>query len=172
MGYTTDLEGRFSITPPLRREHVTYLKAFNRTRRMRRIASKAEALPDPIRVAAGLPIGIDGGFFVGGIGFMGQEPDASVVDRNASPSDQPGLWCQWVPSDDGAALMWDEGEKFYDYVEWLRYLVTNFLTPWGHTLNGTVKWQGESADDFGEIVVRDSHVQTRTGRRTLGELEG
>ena len=27
----------------------------------------------------------------------------------------PGIWCQWVPTDDGKGIEWDGGEKFYNY---------------------------------------------------------
>ncbi len=47
---------------------------------------------------------------------------------------------------------------------------TRGLEPWGRSLSGTVKWQGEEPEDCGEITVVDGHrVQYRTGRRTLGE---
>ena len=40
---------------------------------------------------------------------------------------QPGLWCQWVPNASGTAIVWDEGEKFYYYIEWIKYLIEHFL---------------------------------------------
>jgi hypothetical protein len=165
MGYTTDFTGTFTLDRPLEPEHHAYLKAFNETRRMERNSEKAAQLPDPRRIAANLPIGTDGEFFVGGVGFMGQDNDQSIVDYNHPPRTQPGLWCQWVPSDDGTEIQWDQGEKFYGYVEWLGYLVDNFLTPWGYKLNGTVEWQGEDNVDFGQIVVVDSCAKVRKGHR-------
>jgi hypothetical protein len=85
MGYTTDFSGEWNVTPHLRMEHKEYLRAFAGTRRMRRDAEKAELLPDPIRIAAGLPIGYEGAYYVGGDGYRGQDRDDSVIDGNDPP---------------------------------------------------------------------------------------
>lgn len=71
----------------------------------------------------------------------------------------PGFWCQWTTDDEGKALFWDGGEKFYDYTEWLQYLIKKFFNPWGVKLSGTVNWYGEENEDMGQIVVKDNHVQ-------------
>lgn len=65
---------------------------------------------------------------------------------------QPGLWCQWIPSVEGDYIEWDQGEKFYDYIEWIEYLIHAFLTPWGRWLEGQVKWRGEDFEDIGVMV--------------------
>jgi len=155
MGYTTNFDGAFQLNKPLLPEHTAYLHAFNNTRRMKRSAALAAKLPDPVRVAAGLPIGTEGGYFVGGIGFCGQDKDPSAIDSNDEPFGQPGLWCQWIPSEDGSQIIWDGGEKFYRYTEWLQYIIDHFLAPWGYSLSGSVTWQGESADDIGTLSVVD-----------------
>lgn len=62
-------------------------------------------------------------------------------------------------------IAWNGHEKFYDYVEWLEYLVENFLKPWGYKLNGTVTWQGEDSGDFGKIIVKENVVSTKRGRK-------
>lgn len=72
---------------------------------------------------------------------------------------QPGLWCQWIPTDDGTAIVWDEGEKFYNYKEWIEYLIQHFLAPWGYVLNGVVQWAGESRGDIGLIKIVNNDVQ-------------
>jgi hypothetical protein len=71
MGYSTDFEGRFELDKPLTAAHATYLKKFNATRRIKRNASLTQNRPDPLRLAVGLPVGEEGGYFVGGGGFMG-----------------------------------------------------------------------------------------------------
>lgn len=159
MGYTTNFEGAFDITPPLDQQHIDYLNAFSQTRRMGRDAAKAAQMPDPVRTAVGLPIGTEGEYFVGGVGFMGQDSDASVLNGNREPSTQPGLWCQWVPSEDGTQLMWDQGEKFYDYTQWLEYIQTHFLNPWGRTLSGCVSWEGEEDCDTGILGVVNGNIK-------------
>jgi hypothetical protein len=150
----------------LKAEHAAYLLHFSETRRMRRNPQIAQALPDPVRAAVGLPIGPEGAYFVGGEGYSGQAHDDSVLDYNKPPRGQPGLWCQWIPNEDGTAIVWDDGEKFYCYVEWLEYLIEHFLRPWGYLLNGEIKWQGEDEADQGKIVVTDNGVRARRrGRR-------
>lgn len=158
MGYQTSFEGKFAISPPLKTEHRQYLTAFAETRRMRRDVELALVKPDPLREAVGLPIGEEAGFFVGGTGFYGQDFDKSVVNYNTPPTGQPGLWCQWRASDDGAWLCADGG-KFYNYVEWLKYLIERFLTPWGYEVSGIVKWRGEHQKDLGTISVSVVGIQ-------------
>lgn len=160
MGYTTDFNGQFDLDRPLAPEHREYLKRFAETRRMKRDADKAATRPDPLRVAVDLPIGKEGGYFVNGEGFRGQENFASdVLDGNYPPEDQPGLWCQWIPNEDGTAIEWDGVEKFYSYVEWLEYLVEHFIGPWGYQLNGSVDWEGEESGDMGTIWVKDNQIE-------------
>lgn len=76
---------------------------------------------------------------------------------------QPGLWCQWVLDKSGETLVWDGGEKFYNYVEWLQYMITNFFEPWGIKLNGEIAWEGEESSDIGKIVVTDNVIKTLRG---------
>lgn len=61
----------------------------------------------------------------------------------------------------GGTVEWDGGEKFYDYVDWLWYIIEHFLKPWGYTVNGEVRWCGEDDEDRGTIVVVDNEVSTR-----------
>ena len=164
MGYSTDFDGSFELDKTLTEEHRAYLAAFNDTRRMKRDAAIAESMPDPVRIVAGLPIGSDGGYFVGLPDDFGQFMDASILAYNDAPHGQPGLWCQWRPNDDGTAIEWDEGEKFYNYTEWLDYLLEHFLVPWGYVLNGEVTWQGDERNDIGMIVVVDNVVEIKEGR--------
>jgi hypothetical protein len=171
MGYTTDFDGKFTLDRPLSPEHSAYLTAFAETRRMKRDAEKTSLRPDPLRLAVNLPIGDEGGYYVGAsnysgddhFAYRGQEHSSDITDYNEEPAGQPGLWCQWTPSEDGAAIEWDGGEKFYDYVPWLEYLITHFLAPWGYVLNGEVEWSGESRGDLGKIVVTDNAVTVKTG---------
>lgn len=165
MGYTTGFDGEFTLDTPLKDEHREYLQAFKETRRMQRDPEKAKKLPDPKRDGVGLDVGVEGGYFVGAEGNYGQDRDESVVEYNHPPGGQPGLWCQWEPDDEGTTIRWDGQEKFYNYVEWIEYLITHFLKPWGYTLNGEVEWQGENHDDFGKIDVVANVVTTRAGKR-------
>lgn len=158
MGYTTTFKGSFALTPSLNAKQVAYLKAFAETRRMKRDALIAQNMPDPKRTAVGLPIGEEAQYFVGGLGFMGQEHDPSIVNCNKGPAEQPELWCHWVPSEDGSCLQWNEMEKFYNYGEWIKYIVEHFLKPWGIAANGLVKWRGEEFDDIGTIQIVNNFI--------------
>lgn len=155
MGYTTDFDGTFDVTPDFEDKHFKYLEAFAGARHMKRDAEAAAVLKDPVREAVGLPVGKEGEYFVG------DEGGSSVLDHNGAPEGQPGLWCQWVPVQDatgGSRIEWDGGEKFYNYEEWLKYLVKHFLKPWGYELNGEVHWQGEDGDDRGVIYAKNNKV--------------
>lgn len=164
MGYTTHFEGRIDIVPPLNEAEVKYLKAFNDTRRMNRT---------------------EGPYFVGGTGFHGQDNEGDVIDYNHSDPSQPGLWCQWIPEDDGSGLVWDEGEKFYHSDVWMAYIINHFLKPgaeaskiedpqfaeftFDHFCGGEILADGEDTDDFWKIVVRVNEVKTANGRITYEE---
>ena len=163
MGYTTEFSGKFTVNPPLKPEHIEYLKQFAEVRHMKRDVLALAAFADPIREAVGLPVGVDGEFFVGGEGFAGQDRDTSIVNYNDHPSTQPALWCQWVPTDDGKHIKWDGGEKFYNYSDWMEYIVANFIQPWGYKLNGDVKWRGEETDDRGVLVMTNNKLKSLEG---------
>lgn len=161
MGYTTDFEGSFKITPTLKEEHKLYLITFCETRRMQRDSKTCETFKDPIRLAVGLPIGVEGEFTVFGGGSYGQDDDKSISNHNKPPETQPGLWCKWVPNEDGSYLEWNGAEKFYSYLEWLEYLKVNFFEPWGYTLSGTATWVGEEYNDKGIITINDNIITSK-----------
>ncbi len=94
MGYSTNFSGKIQLNKKLSDAHFAYLEKFAETRRMKRNPTIAEELPDPIRTATGLPIGVEGGYFVGGLSYGGQAEDRSVTNNNVEPEGQPGLWCQ------------------------------------------------------------------------------
>ena len=78
----------------------------------------------------------------------------------------PGYYCQWIIGTDydgNEALVWDENEKFYDYVEWLKLLIERFFAPEGYVLNGEVEYLGEDPEDFGTIEVKDNIVTQHYG---------
>ena len=75
----------------------------------------------------------------------------------------PGYWCDWHINEKTGVVEWDGGEKFYNYVEWLKFLVDNFFEPAGYKLNGEIFWGGEDRDDTGVIVVKDNYIYTYNG---------
>jgi hypothetical protein len=156
MGYTTDFSGQFNLNKQLSPKMAQYLKLFNETRRMKRSTDEA--------------FGVQGEFFVFGGGDFGQDHEPNIIDFNNPPSTQPSLWCQWTPSDDGMAIEWDGGEKFYSYTEWLVYLINKVLAPNGYVLNGVVQWSGEETGDVGEIIVENNRVYTQEWKGEKTEM--
>jgi len=161
MGYTTTFHGRFELDKPLTPEHAAYLARFADTRRMGRVQVMLNDLPDLIRVAAGLPLGQEGGYFVAGEAAndaLEDPDDPSVLDDGGPPVGQPSLWCDWAPTVDGHGIEWNGREKFYCCEAWLFYLIRHFLKPWGYTLNGQVRWRGQDPADRGTIHVAHNRI--------------
>jgi hypothetical protein len=170
MGYTTYFDGAFQFDKPVTDELKTYINKFSDTRRMLRDNNKIKELfPNWRELCFNGELGENGAYFIGGdiIYFGGNREDKSIINYNDAGS-QPGLWCQWVINDNNE-LMWDQGEKFYNYTEWLEYLIEHFFAPSGYVLNGTVFYEGEDSDDFGKIVVTDNIVKLFYGYREYEE---
>jgi hypothetical protein len=144
MGYTTDFSGRFDLNKELSPKMKQYLTLFNETRRMQRNTDEV--------------FGVQGEFYVFGGGSFGQANEPNIIDFNEPPTTQPSLWNQWTPTQDGMGIEWDNGEKFYNYTEWLVYIINKILAPNGYILNGVVQWQGEENGDVGEIFVENNRV--------------
>jgi len=142
MGYSTSFEGQLKFNKQLSLDDHTFLTKLAQTRRMARNVDAK--------------YGVEGEFYV-------DDETTGVIDYNTPPSTQPGLWLDWEPTEDGWYLEWNESEKFYDYVEWLEYLINKILAPKGYVLNGEITWQGEEPDDIGKIIVKDNKVTTMQG---------
>lgn len=150
MGYTTDFSGAIKVEPPLSPEEIAFINKFAATRRMDRE---------------------EGPYFVDGPGLCGQGGTPGIRDYNRPPKGQPGLWCQWVATEDGQFIEWDGGEKFYASVDWMIYLIEHFLArhacadlPFlqkNHVLNGEILAQGESINDRWKLIVTANAVTTK-----------
>jgi hypothetical protein len=156
MGYTTDFTGKFELNKKLDLETYMFLRKLNDTRRMARKVDKK--------------YGVEGEFYVDGNDktdemFFDNKKNSNIIDYNVPPKTQPSLWCQWTPTEDAKHIEWDEGEKFYSYIEWLEYIIEKVLKPKGYKLNGEVEYQGEDGSDFGMIVVKNNVVKNRTGKK-------
>lgn len=159
MGYSTDFTGKFNFTKPVGEDLKNYINNFSNSRRMKRDVEKIkEIYPNWRDFSFNGKLGIDGEYFANPGDDFGQDPDKSIIEFNTPAKTQPGLWCQWIITDDGASLEWDGGEKFYNYIEWLEYLIENFFKPTGNILNGRVSWQGEDEDDNGVITITDNYI--------------
>ena len=82
----------------------------------------------------------------------------------------PGIWCDWVPSEDGTSIVWNEQEKFYKYIGWIKWLIINYLGPRGYTLNGEVEWIGEESDNIGKILIINNTVDTYIATTTYEDV--
>lgn len=149
MGYTTEFRGQFSLDKKLDTETYNLLKKLSETRRM------ARKVPEEY--------GVEGEFFFDGKGFMGQDVDDTVIDGNRPPSTQPSLWCQWVPTSDRKNIEWAGGEKFYEYTEWIQYIIDKILIPRGYSLSGSVCFQGEDSGDSGVIGIEGNKAKIIPG---------
>lgn len=185
MGYTTEFNGSLTLSRTATEQEKKYINTLSKTRRMKRDINK---LMEIYKGQYGNPFaksltvediyGVDGEYFAFDDNNHGQLEDASIIDYNTPPGQkeyglenwgensnritkglcQPGLWCQWVITKDGNELEWNEAEKFYYYVEWLKYLINHFFEEWGIKLNGEISWEGEDSDDTGKIVVEDNII--------------
>lgn len=158
MGYSTEFNGSLTFNKPVTEELKNYINKFANVRHMKRNVNKLkEVHPNWQNECYKGDLGYEGEFFIGGTGFMGQGDDKDIIDHNNPPYEVPGLWCQWIINDNDE-LEWDGGEKFYNYVEWLDYLIDTFFEPEGYILNGTIEFQGEDSDDCGYIKVTNNIV--------------
>lgn len=146
MGYTTDFKGVLKLNKQLTEEDETFLRKLNSSRRMK------------LKVDA--KYGVEGEFYVeDDVGSFFKGYEKAVIDNNEPPSTQPGLWCQWVPTEDGDGLEWDGGEKAYNMEDWIFYIINRYLAPRGYIVNGTVDAFGEEAGDIWAIRVEDNVVR-------------
>lgn len=51
-------------------------------------------------------------------------------------------------------------EKAGAFVEWIEYLVLHFLSPWGYTLGGRVRYVAD--EDAGVIFATDDGIVVKT----------
>jgi len=156
MGYSTDFSGSISIEPPLNDSEVEYLESFAETRHMVRK---------------------EGQYFIG-------DTEDDVYDHDRPPLEQPSLWCDFAPSDDGTYLEWTGAEKTQAGKEWIEYIINHFLKPdalakktniacfrdftFNHICNGVINAFGEDHDDVWRIVVKDNKVTREEGRIVYG----
>src|SRR5262245_48577210 len=162
MGYTTEFTGSVTVVPPLNEHEVAYLRRFAESRRMLR----------------------GNGPYYTGTGYAGQDQEPDIIEYGEPAEGQPGLWCQWTPTDDGAGIEWDGEEKFYSAEHWMPYLIDTFLRQgaqlqheladrvagryyapefehftFDHVVNGTIDAEGEEEDDVWRLVVTDNEVE-------------
>jgi len=165
VGYNTDFSGKINVVPPLNEFEISFIKEFSKTRHQGYVGGPY-VVTDFVHLTGG------------------EVPGA----QNTPPKGQPGLWCDWVSTDDGTAIEWDGGEKFYDSAAWMTYLIDTFLSDgctlmremasgmdpdrfypdefeaftFDHVLNGVIEAQGEETSDHWWLLVKDNVVEVHT----------
>lgn len=80
-------------------------------------------------------------------------------DDNALFEKESGIkgYLQWVPSCSLDAIVWDQNEKFYNYIESMEW-VCRWLYSIDVCANGSLFWRGENGEDIGTIKVQRNIV--------------
>lgn len=199
MGYSTDFFGQISLSRNLTDVERSYINKFSDTRKVKRDVNKLMVCFNGEHGYPGVDKNSDPFLIYGNEGeyFVGDEKSC-ITDRNLPPGHlpyvgrifeehkvrnekmikiiengecQPSMYCQWIIEkyDGNDFLIWDGGEKFYCYVEWLKYLINHFFSKWGVILNGNIEWVGEEKDDRGLIVVKDNVVKEKIAKIVYDE---
>lgn len=75
---------------------------------------------------------------------------------------------QWVPADTMEHIVWDGNEKFYKYVEQLKWLC-GWLMDHNISANGELYWSGEETGDTGVLAVSDNVVTEKPNTKPSGK---
>jgi hypothetical protein len=121
--------------------------------------SLLEKMRDPLRESVGLPIGLEGAYYVGSEIHSTETDNPALLRHNDPPDGQPGLWCSWQPSGNGESYVWVSSQN-YTYNDWLKYLIAHFFKPWHYTLSGKLecndyfsKYVSPNGDEENEIEI-------------------
>jgi len=95
------------------------------------------------------------------LGNCDSKHDGFYTEFTDTPDTIPDSYLQWEPSEDGTSYVWNGGEKFYDYIHWLRWVIKHYMIPRDLVLNGEIRWQGEEMEDVGVIMATDNKITTR-----------
>jgi hypothetical protein len=114
MGYDTRFTGRFALSRPLTAEESAILEAVHDHRHQ-------EDLELPYAVLEERPVKIEREIF----------KPCYIGEWFNNYEKYPSYYCQWTVSPNKRALVWDKGEKFYNYVSWLKYLISHFFCRMG-----------------------------------------
>lgn len=179
MGYTTSFDGEFHLDPPDRvtqddldaaivsgikpprpNQWVTGTRQLTNKERSTLVRLRGYASADQV-VGAPCPLG-----------HQHHKSEACMLGVEVFVPDldyMPDSWCQWEIHD--GRLVWDEGDKFYHYIEWLCWLIRNVFDPRGVGLDGEVTWYGEDFDDRGKIRVFGARPERNQVQVGLPKIE-
>ncbi len=85
------------------------------------------------------------------------------IHRASAVTEVPSCWNHWQLGqgvDDFTVLEWDGGEKFSEYIEWMKYVLRLIHSdfPQSHFV-GTIDWEGEDPTDRGQIIVGENKFE-------------
>lgn len=71
----------------------------------------------------------------------------------------PSMYCEWIFDPHGKRLAWNTAAANYEtYIDWLKYIMDNFLIPWNYTLNGNTKYQ--KGYKIVDVFINDNNIET------------
>ncbi len=80
-------------------------------------------------------------------------------DDDDDEDGHPYSYMQWILDPYSESLIFNEKtEKFYNYIEWLEFLIEKVFAPNGYKLNGGMRWNGESLLDTGIIKIENNKI--------------
>lgn len=162
MGITTYFDGAFTLEPALTRDQVRTIKQVSKHRH-----SNDSHPFEPVDLVAQVPYemparGVKLAPVTRERATSGAEYDGDMEgSERAWPF--PSIWCDWEVSEDGTRLRWNEGEKFYNYEGWLRFLIAQFLVPWEVTISGRVEFCREDDEVSGSLCALGSRIHVTYG---------
>lgn len=158
MGYTTWFEGGLTPNKPFKKEFVNYINDFSEKRHEPKdveIIKRSD--PDWAKHCLDGNLGPCGMYYIGSF-------DEEIIDLSAAKGYTcPGYWCDWHINEKTGVVEWNGAEKFYEYTDWLIFLIENFFEPAGYILNGEFIWIGEDSEDRGKISVVNNKVSEFLG---------
>ena len=158
MGYTTYFDGGFSFNKKIDDRLRDYINGFANTRHMLYNTEKIKKDYEFYRIFTyDGNLGENGCLINDAKGLLDGFKTEYVLDYNNSGA-CPSLWAQWIVSDDGPELVWDGGEKFYEYDKWLVFYINNFFKKEDIILNGVSYYFGEDSQDAGFLIVDNNKV--------------
>ncbi len=155
MSLSIEVIGELSINPPLNKQEIEYLKKFSNMRRCE----------------------LNGGEYSTSKSITATYDDPSNLPHdekyNKVIKGQPSLWCQWVPTDDGKHIIFNNDSSDQNSGEWLPYLIEHFIgnKPLaktkkpeefsfleGHKCNGTITTHLISHEFVNTLYVKNNKI--------------
>jgi hypothetical protein len=87
-------------------------------------------------------------------------------DSSKAEGKHPNGYLQWVPNVELDSIVWDGNEKFYDYIEWMEWIIC-FMETLGIDTNGIIHWGGEDPYDIGVITIEDGKLTVVRANKSM-----